>query len=327
MTETSRSSGPAVIFRCFPRADRLFERAVQQLVAEDPALDPRDADSAARLERRLREKYPGASVRIQDLLATLGSDIPLWYVYRRDNPHAPDESPRDEGEEAAGEAARPESPGGPGSRPIYSAAAAASMVGVPLGSIVGWDADGLIRASVTREGQNLYSRDDIDDLIWLKRGVTEGKSGEELRQGMEQRRTRRSRGHDNPPGGRRLLVLLAERDPYAAEYAEYFLRTEGYDVEVAFDVPAAQAAAAALAPDVVVVELLISGGSGAELCARLKAQGSSSVLAISSLDDSDIALRAGADAFLAKPLDPLQFVSTVKDLLGDSAMLKADASR
>jgi hypothetical protein len=28
----------------------------------------------------------------------------------------------------------------------------------------------------------------------------------------------------------RLLILLAERNPYAAEYAEFFLQTEGYDV-------------------------------------------------------------------------------------------------
>jgi CheY-like chemotaxis protein len=33
------------------------------------------------------------------------------------------------------------------------------------------------------------------------------------------------------------------------------------------------------------------------------------------------AIEAGADAFLRKPLEPLQFVSTVRDLLGSSAFL------
>jgi hypothetical protein len=47
------------------------------------------------------------------------------------------------------------------------------------------------------------------------------------------------------------------------------------------------------------------------------------VLAVSSLDHEDAALRAGADAFLTKPLDPLQFVGTIKDLLGESAMLRS----
>ena len=46
------------------------------------------------------------------------------------------------------------------------------------------------------------------------------------------------------------------------------------------------------------------------------------ILAISTLDTSDAALEAGADAFLQKPLDPLQLVSAVKDLLGASAFLR-----
>ena len=118
-----------------------------------------------------------------------------------------------------------------------------------------------------------------------------------------------------------MLILLAERDPYAAEIAEYFLRTEGFDVEVAYSAGEAEDKATALGPDLAVVELLISGGQGAELCARLKAE-NRAVLAISSLDFEDAALQAGADAFLVKPYDPLQFVSTVKDLLRESALLR-----
>jgi CheY-like chemotaxis protein len=45
------------------------------------------------------------------------------------------------------------------------------------------------------------------------------------------------------------------------------------------------------------------------------------VLAISVLQARDEALAAGADACLQKPLDPLEFVSTVKDLLGASALV------
>jgi len=122
-------------------------------------------------------------------------------------------------------------------------------------------------------------------------------------------------------------VLLAERDPYAAEFSEYFLRTEGYDVEVALTALEAETRAAELLPDLAVVELLISGGAGAELCARLKVRPEAKVLAISTLDFEDGALRAGADAFLSKPFDPLAFVSTVKDLLGESAMLRSPDSR
>jgi CheY-like chemotaxis protein len=296
-------------------------------VAADEALDPRDRESAARLERRLQERYPGASVRMQDPLATFGSVDPIWYVYRRDAPGDPAEqtpgvadAPRDGGAPPAAEAP---APSGPGTRPVYSAAAAASMVGVPLSVIVSWEADGLVHPSVTRQGQHLYSRNDLDDLLYLKRETTAASGAADMALGLEARRARRRTGPAGRAGSRRLLVLLAERDPYAAEYAEYFLRTEGYDVEVAFESTEAELTASQVGPDLAVVELLISGGSGAELCARLKAGGTAAVLAISTLDDEDAALRAGADAFLVKPLDPLEFVSTVKDLLGESALLHA----
>ena len=76
-------------------------------------------------------------------------------------------------------------------------------------------------------------------------------------------------------------------------------------------------------PQLAVVELLISGGIGGELCRRLKESGVAACLAISSLEARDDALELGADAFLRKPLDPLRFVSTIKDLLGTSAYLDA----
>jgi len=66
---------------------------------------------------------------------------------------------------------------------------------------------------------------------------------------------------------------------------------------------------------------MISGGLGADLCRRLKQHDAGAVLAISVLEARDEALAAGADAFLQKPLDPLELVSTVKDLLGASALV------
>jgi DNA-binding response OmpR family regulator len=47
------------------------------------------------------------------------------------------------------------------------------------------------------------------------------------------------------------------------------------------------------------------------------------ILAVSAVASGDAALDSGADAFLQKPVDPLQFVSTVRDLLGTSAYLRA----
>jgi DNA-binding response OmpR family regulator len=117
------------------------------------------------------------------------------------------------------------------------------------------------------------------------------------------------------------LILLAERDPYAAEFAEFFLRTEGYEVALALDAAEAERTSMEHRPELAVVDVMISGGTGAQLCRRLKERGVPLCLAISALQARDDALAGGADAFLEKPLDPLRFVSTVKDLLGQSAFL------
>jgi DNA-binding response OmpR family regulator len=77
---------------------------------------------------------------------------------------------------------------------------------------------------------------------------------------------------------------------------------------------------------VVVVELMISGG-GLDLCRELARDGSAPVLAVSALELGDEALAAGASAYLAKPFEPLQFVSTVRDLLGSSALTQRARGR
>ena len=93
--------------------------------------------------------------------------------------------------------------------------------------------------------------------------------------------------------GTRLLILLAERDPYAAELSEYFLRTEGYEVAAALDAAEAARRFEELTPSMTVIDLLISPGSGLELCRQLKQRSGAPVLAISTLEASDQALRPG----------------------------------
>ncbi len=132
-------------------------------------------------------------------------------------------------------------------------------------------------------------------------------------------------GPRSEPGSgseRPTTVLLAERDPFAADLSGYLLRTEGYATRVVLTVEAARQVLHDEPPILAVVDLLISGGGGLELCRLTKARGSVAVVAVSALDSRDQALEAGADAFLRKPLDPLQLLSTVRDLLGISARLR-----
>ena len=120
-----------------------------------------------------------------------------------------------------------------------------------------------------------------------------------------------------------LTILLAERDLYAAELAEYLLRTEGHRVRTVLDTVSAEETLRSELIDLLMVDLMISGGDGVELCRRTRDR--CAVLAVSAVDSGDAALQAGADAFLRKPLEPARLIATVRDLLGTSANLRQPA--
>ena len=124
------------------------------------------------------------------------------------------------------------------------------------------------------------------------------------------------------PGER--TILLVERDPYAADLAEYFLRTEGYDVHVVRGVEEAARVVQEESVDVAIVDLMIGGGAGLQLCQQLGDR--VPVLAVSALDQHDRALAAGAQAFIRKPFESLTLVSATRDLVGTSAIVRS-ASR
>ena len=214
-----------------------------------------------------------------------------------------------------------------GGVPIYSISAVERMVGVPAATLRNWEERyGLIQPRRSPGGHRLYARDQIDQLRFLAAQLEQGLQPAEAHRLLEERLAQGTTDQAATAGGERtLLILLAERDPYAAEFAEFFLRTEGYEVVLAFDAKEAERVHEQRAPQLAIVEWLISGGAGAALCRRLKENGTTACLAISSLDAREEALEAGADAFLQKPLDPLRLVSTAKDLLGTSAYLGSRA--
>ncbi len=116
--------------------------------------------------------------------------------------------------------------------------------------------------------------------------------------------------------------MIAERDAYAANLAEYFLRTEGCEVAIAMNPTQARLSFEERGPDVVLIDLLMSGGAGFRLLADFAGQGTAGIVAVSAIDSADEALRLGAAAFLRKPLEPLLLVSTIRDLLGTSALVR-----
>jgi DNA-binding response OmpR family regulator len=116
-----------------------------------------------------------------------------------------------------------------------------------------------------------------------------------------------------------VLILLAERDPFTAELAEFFLRTEGFEVTLALDAAEAERSYDERQPRVVVLDLMLSGGRGLTACRNIAGRGGR-IIAVSTLAQRERALEAGADVFLRKPLEPLSLVTAVRDLLGTSSL-------
>lgn len=211
-------------------------------------------------------------------------------------------------------------------RPIYSIGAVAHMLDVPAATLRAWEERYGVVVPERGEGTHrLYTRDQVEQLRFVRGRIEAGLSAADAHRVLQDELSAGRPAADAAGGDgdeTRTLVLIAERDPYAADLAEYLLRTEGYDVCIALDARRAQALFDERSPQVVVIDLLISGGAGFRLCREFSERGPAQLLAVSALESADEALGAGASAFLQKPLEPLQLVSVVRDLLGTSALAR-----
>jgi DNA-binding transcriptional MerR regulator len=208
---------------------------------------------------------------------------------------------------------------------IYSIGAVARMLGVPTATLRTWEERyGVVMPDRSPGGHRLYTRDHVEQLRFVLRSIEGGMQPADAHRLLTERLSNDPDRDISGSGSEtRLVIMLAERDQHAAELAEYFLRTEGYETFLALEAREAEAVFEERSPHLAVVDLLISGGAGPDLCRTFRERGAL-VLAISPLESRDEALEYGADAFLQKPLDPLQLVSTVKDLLGQSAFLRTE---
>ncbi len=199
------------------------------------------------------------------------------------------------------------------------------MLGLSQPAIRSWeDRYGLIVAERSEGGRRLYTLDQLEQLQFVKERLGEGLSAADAHRLLAERQAGTQLVGERPTSNpaSRLLVLLAYRDRRGAELNGFFLRAEGYEVEIALTAEDAEEKFASRDPALSIVELMISGGVGLELCERLKRRRGTPLLCISSLDLGEQALAAGADAFLKKPLEPTQLVSTVKDLLDQTGLMR-----
>jgi DNA-binding response OmpR family regulator len=122
--------------------------------------------------------------------------------------------------------------------------------------------------------------------------------------------------HDVETAERRVLVVEDERTIADAVAAR--LRAEGFAVEIAGDGPAAVEAARTGRPDVVVLDLMLPGFDGLEVCRRIQAERPVPVLMLTARgDETDllVGLAVGADDYMAKPFSMRELAARVHALV------------
>ena len=127
------------------------------------------------------------------------------------------------------------------------------------------------------------------------------------------------------------VVLVVEDEPAIASAIARRLSAEGWTVEVASDGHAGVAAATRLRPGLVVLDVMLPGIDGLEVCRRIQAERAVPVLMLTARDDETdmlIGLGVGADDYITKPFSMRELVARSKALLRrtERALRSAEAS-
>lgn len=116
-------------------------------------------------------------------------------------------------------------------------------------------------------------------------------------------------------------LLLVEDDPALSELLEYRFSNEGYRVRATADGDEALVLAAEEVPDLVILDWMIEGTSGIEVCRRLRRDKATAHVPIIMLtareaeDDRIRGLETGADDYVTKPFSPRELLARVSAVL------------
>jgi phosphate regulon transcriptional regulator PhoB len=113
-------------------------------------------------------------------------------------------------------------------------------------------------------------------------------------------------------------ILIIEDEAAIAEGIAYNLRREGYEVSRAADGESGLAEARRLRPDLVLLDLMLPGLSGLEVCQALRRDGGLPVIMLTARDtetDKVVGLTVGADDYVTKPFSMAELLARVKAVL------------
>jgi putative two-component system response regulator len=116
-------------------------------------------------------------------------------------------------------------------------------------------------------------------------------------------------------------ILIVDDESAARAALEALLRREGFDVRDASDGPSALALCAQFRPDLILLDILMPGINGFEVCRRIKATPETRltpvvlITGLSATEDRIEGINAGADDFLSKPIDLNELLARTRSLL------------
>ncbi|MDR1442694.1 MAG: response regulator transcription factor [Bifidobacteriaceae bacterium] len=114
------------------------------------------------------------------------------------------------------------------------------------------------------------------------------------------------------------LILIVEDEPTIAGAISRRLAAEGYRIQTVGDGLDAVSAAASLLPDLVLLDVMLPGIDGLEVCRRVQADRPVPVMMLTARDDETdklIGLGVGADDYMTKPFSMRELVARIKALL------------
>lgn len=113
-------------------------------------------------------------------------------------------------------------------------------------------------------------------------------------------------------------ILVVDDEPSITEFVGYALKKEGYAADIVNSGEDALALAAKNAYDLFILDIMLPGIDGYELCRRLRAKTAAPVLFLSARDtelDKVVGLEIGGDDYLAKPFGVRELIARIRALL------------